>query len=144
METRMKRVLIGGGAICVVAAGVLVAMLAARQSEVARVKQKVVADGGKFSRSVADSVLYLPNIIARSDPDGVVVTLQNDTLDRPYLLDSAGDRLVLEYESAAAGKVVPVALKTGTLAPGETGEPVRVPIDGRWKAMTIQFEHRDS
>ena len=148
MRTGTNWVLIGGGTLGLGVAAVLAAMVSARhQCDVARMRQEqeLAAAGGDVPRSPAESVLQLPAIHARPDAEGVVVTLRNDSSDQRVFLNAARDRLVLEYTSVAAGPVVrTVRLRqTATLAPGEAGEPLHVPIEGRWNAMTVRFEHRE-
>jgi hypothetical protein len=89
----------------------------------------------------------LPKIIAHFERDGVVVALSNPSRDDEVVLDPDTDRLVIEHD-AVPGELtlqhfrrIPLDARS-VLAPGETTEPVFIPIGASIRSVTVWFESR--
>lgn len=144
MRTRTKRILIGAGVLCAVCAGLLAVMVIRRQAFIEQMEREFAAR--PFRPSITDSEVQLPEIVARSVPGGVVVTLGNDS-SRLTVVITEEDRLIVEYESVRGGPLVrefPADIQT--LLPGESAIPAFIALEDRSnsaKPTIVRFEHRE-
>jgi hypothetical protein len=139
-------VLIFCGALVAAGVGVLVKACAMRESEMEeiRIALEAKAARGELPMSVTDTEYQFPEILVQSTPEGVLVTLRNDTSNRSIQLDSSADRLVLEYEAVGGGPgVVEVPVETGALPARRARAPVLIPLERGARATKIRFVHRD-
>jgi hypothetical protein len=147
MQAWTRGLLAIGAAVAAAGAVAFGVMVTASRSEAERVRRELDAalTAGTFPRAVQDSTLQVPKITARFEEGAVELTLHNDGSAVPVVIERDKNRLILEYESLSAGPLVrSVALESVTLTAGESGAPIRVPLEGRWRSMKIRFEHRDA
>ena len=82
----------------------------------------------------------LPAIVARSEPGGILVSLQNDTEDRQVFVDPMLDHLLIEYSNAVGGAVVRfVGVPGHTLGPGDATAPTFVSLEDRAGPVRVEF-----
>ena len=146
MRARTTVLILCCGALVAAGVGLLVRAAYVRKSEMGKTRSALDAEAarGELPMSVTDTEYQFPEILAQSTPEGVLVTLRNDTSNRSIQLDSSADRLVLEYETVGGGPgVVEVPVETGALSAGRVRAPELIPLERGSRATKIRFVHRD-